>query len=623
MITPEDAANVADETAALYQQAELLIIAAMTARIKALGDAPNWLLAQQLEERRLRAHVAGIASVVSEKSSPLVAAALVDAYEIGRKAAEKELAAHGVDAVRVGLTGSVEEAARSRVVIERAGIELMSNLNTQLSHVPHTVMDGWRKIVTEVSTDLLRGDVSPMDAARKAHTRFAREGYGFFVDKAGRRWGLDTYAEMAVRSAANDLMIDAHSAALVAAGEDLVIVSSHRNPAPQCAPYERRVLSLTGRYARGSQRVRDSIVNVKATLDEARARGFQHPNAILGGGQAIDTFAESVGASKSAYAGPAVSIRTAQGDRATVSPNHPVLTSRGWVTAQTVRKGDYVFRSAPGEFTEPGIPVESNLNKMPSTVEQEFSALKSLGTESVIPTAGLKFNDDRDFIKGEVNVVVTDDCLLPVPDVHVIKETGEVLFQWSDMQPTFSPGDSSLSLYGLTIGGAISGALSHVDAHFTQSSKQRRPGDSEVVGEVLAAVPREVHAAEVVGVDVFSFEGHAYDFQTASGVYSLNSIIVHNCRHTISLYQPGVTPVDAPTPDPDHAGYKATQHQRYLERQIRASKQMEAAAVTQEDKRVARARARNYQARLREHVREWDLPRRRHREQVRVPDWTE
>ena len=92
-----------------------------------------------------------------------------------------------------------------------------------------------------------------------------------------------------------------------------------------------------------------------------------------------------------------------------------------------------------------------------------------------------------------------------------------------------------------------------------------------------------------------------------------------NCRHRHSAYVPGITPLTPPEPDPGHEGYKATQKQRYLERQIRASKRMEAAAIDEHDKHKARQRKRNYQAQLRDHVAMHDLPRRRHREQLKKP----
>ncbi|MDX3214564.1 phage capsid protein [Streptomyces sp. ME02-6991-2B] len=87
-----------------------------------------------------------------------------------------------------------------------------------------------------------------------------------------------------------------------------------------------------------------------------------------------------------------------------------------------------------------------------------------------------------------------------------------------------------------------------------------------------------------------------------------------NCRHSVSAYAPGLTPVGDATPDPD--GYEAGQRQREIERHIRRWKTKEAAAVTPEGRKAAGAKVRQWQAAMRDHLAEHpDLRRLRAREQ--------
>lgn len=87
-----------------------------------------------------------------------------------------------------------------------------------------------------------------------------------------------------------------------------------------------------------------------------------------------------------------------------------------------------------------------------------------------------------------------------------------------------------------------------------------------------------------------------------------------NCRHSISIYLPGVT---QPRPKPpSRASYEQTQQQRYFERQVRAWKRRAAAAVDDAQRTRANARVREYQGRIRELVSETGLPRKSHREQI-------
>lgn len=87
-----------------------------------------------------------------------------------------------------------------------------------------------------------------------------------------------------------------------------------------------------------------------------------------------------------------------------------------------------------------------------------------------------------------------------------------------------------------------------------------------------------------------------------------------NCRHSTSLYQPGVTKRYTDTADPD--GDRARQQLRYLERQTRDWKRRAAIALDDREGTRARAKVRAYQARIREHTATTSAKRLPHREQI-------
>lgn len=72
------------------------------------------------------------------------------------------------------------------------------------------------------------------------------------------------------------------------------------------------------------------------------------------------------------------------------------------------------------------------------------------------------------------------------------------------------------------------------------------------------------------------------------------------CRHSHALYVPGRTRSFGETADPQ--GAKDREKLRYLERCVRAAKRQQAAALDDEARKVATARVRAYQAKIREHV---------------------
>lgn len=92
------------------------------------------------------------------------------------------------------------------------------------------------------------------------------EGLYSLIDKGGRRWSLDRYTEMLIRTKT----VEARNTGLVNRvaenGYDLVEVSDHSDECPLCRPWEGKILSLTG-ATKGYQ-----------TLTEAESTGLFHPN---------------------------------------------------------------------------------------------------------------------------------------------------------------------------------------------------------------------------------------------------------------------------------------------------------------------------------------------------------
>lgn len=657
---PQAAQGIGDNIIAVYARAELYLIEVIRDAIIAAGEAPTWAEAQLLAIRQQRGRIQGISAELQRLSPTLWEDVTQRAFLRGQIEAEKELAT--IPSLTPAAT-VINDAAVYALAAEQVG---------RFSQIHRGILrrtdDIWRAINAEVTGMTVTGSMTVKEAAQRSFTRMTREGLGFFVDKAGRKWGLDTYAEMAVRTSTHQALRMGHTETMQQYGVDLVVISSHANPAEVCAPYENKILSLTGKFPNGRNRIGDQIFTVTASMAEAEAAGLHHPNAILGGDQAIDTFAGAVGASKGTYSGPAFTIRTAQGHMATVSPEHPILTDRGWRTAESLSVGDNVFYSLPGQGGGTGIAGESNLEDVPTTVEDEFASIKDRGCVTTVPAAGHNFNDDRQFLQGEIDIVVTDDCLLPVPNPKVIKETGEVHFVWPNVGGVSEVGNGSLTFSGYGVASSVAGSLPNLDPNsfkpadnsgagsvehggdlagshagfvhgldtlnidgdistlngrntsISHSLGDGRAGDSQDPTYINMAIPGGMESDYIVHIDRFVFTGHAYDFQTVDGVYSINNLITHNCAHGHYAYVPGYTKLD-PTVETtfDEAGYKATQKQRYLERQIRKSKQMESAATTDQALLEAKRRKSAYQAKLRDHIGEHDLPRRRDREQVMKP----
>lgn len=465
---------------------------------------------------------------------------------------------------------SMPDAALSALAVEAT-----TALASQRLMVLRSVEDGYREVVKLVTERAVSSGMDINRAMQEGLDQFANRGITAFVDKRGRRYTMDVYTRMALRTARNNATNQGRIDGFRANDINLIQTSWHRAAAPMCIPYQGRILSLDGQA--GPRTVWSYIddaevtIDVTATIEEALEHGYHHPNAILGGDQLIDTWGKTQAGSQGTYAGPAVTIRTAKGNSLTVSPEHPVLTSAGWRTAESVGVGDNLFRTAKSGPMPVSVVGSADLEHVETTVEEEFCSLKSGFVEVTTPAAGHDFNDDRQFLQGEVHVVVPETGLLPVPDVQIVKGTGEVHFS-------------------------------------VEGFPNVRPGDSNDTNMVRTAIPGAVELDEVVAVDFHWFNGHAYDFQTEDGVYAVGGLIAHNCAHIDTAYIPGTDIPDYPdVPEEEH---EEKQRQRAIERNIRHWKRREAVAITPAAQQQAKAKVRAWQAAQRAHVKKFPYLRR-------------
>lgn len=212
---------------------------------------------------------------------------------------------HGViDAVQQVLD-LAREAGQGQATRDLAGMDLPDTLPAQmalgveqiardtllhLSGMPALILrdavDAYQQIITTPVATVTMGAVTRRQATQDALTEFARRGIDSFTDKGGRRWRIDAYAEMATRTGALHSMRYGFEQTMIAADWDLVIVSSgHGYTCPNCAPWEGKILSLTGATPVGwnemEHATRDGVMvrfEVAGTAAEAKAAGLFHPN---------------------------------------------------------------------------------------------------------------------------------------------------------------------------------------------------------------------------------------------------------------------------------------------------------------------------------------------------------
>lgn len=341
----------------------------------------------------------------------------------------------------------------------------------------------------------------------------------------------------------------------------------------------------------GIPKLRDRIDSVMSTTGSERwpnratviARTECLPgNAIVNGAYVTSAY-------RRAYSGPMVTVETMGGRQFAGTPNHPVLTSDGWVGLGALLQGDHLVCDSKSIKT-PCAPGDQNIDAGQTTISEVFDAAQAIGVPCRERTAQPDFHGDgrngyvdilRSFGILPVGRFATIDqhsvdLLLPPSDAEKVALACErAPFARSapiDQTPGLlgvSPGLSSLfnqALDDLQIGAVLSGerfargacsVLGHdpLSRQIDPQSWALTPAVEEAatgVGErpehaapeqdetnlvraksslssnLPVAQPGEVELDEVVSIKIRDWSGHVFNLTTVHGYFVSGGIYTGN-----------------------------------------------------------------------------------------------
>lgn len=281
MLDPSDYANSLAQTVSdLVAQIEMRLIWEIARDVnRGLGGGTRYEVDMTARYGALYARLQRQLGKPWQNVLTTVQAALDKAAEAGQGMAERDLA---------GRLANHPETLGVPVSSVRALEVVASDLHRVLADLPalalRNAFDSYQQIISTPAVLNATGVLTRRKATQDALNGFAARGIEGFTDKAGRTWHIDTYAEMATRTGAAHSLRAAYEGELIARGEDLVIVTGNTYTCRLCAPWQDKVLSLTGLYPAGTHRLPSAVgdgyvtVHVAGTLEEARAAGLHHPN---------------------------------------------------------------------------------------------------------------------------------------------------------------------------------------------------------------------------------------------------------------------------------------------------------------------------------------------------------
>lgn len=264
--------------AQIYADAEVQLLARIAAAISRGIDAPNWATTQLAEIARLSTEARGFLLSLDPIVAQQIQEALATAHATGVVAADADIPAAPTTVAPV-----VSQEAVAVLAAETVSAVLSTH-----TQILRSTVDAYREVVADVSGRVVTGVATRREVTQQALDDFASRGITGFRDRAGRRWGIDTYTEMAVRTATLRAFKAGHTERLQQRGYDVVVITSHPRPAPQCQPFEGKLVSLSGATPNGPieapSRLGGGVVRetVYASMQEAEAAGLHHPNCKHG-----------------------------------------------------------------------------------------------------------------------------------------------------------------------------------------------------------------------------------------------------------------------------------------------------------------------------------------------------
>lgn len=109
-----------------------------------------------------------------------------------------------------------------------------------------TVTRMYRKIVEETTAQVLVGNKTINQAVAETVIKWADKGIDTgFVDRGGRTWQLEQYADTVIRNTVNNTYNELRLSRMNDYGLDLVLVNSYSNPRPSCAKIQGNVCSMS------------------------------------------------------------------------------------------------------------------------------------------------------------------------------------------------------------------------------------------------------------------------------------------------------------------------------------------------------------------------------------------
>lgn len=272
-------------------------------------------------------------------------------------------------------------------------------------------------------------------------------------------------------------------------------------------------------------------------------------NCVVGSTQVEWSGQDVIAVTRREHTGTFVKVRTGNGHELTITPNHPVLTSGGYVPARLLRPGDQVMATS--------LPVAPEVGNTPPSIEQVYRAAREHGMVGRVGGSAVNFHGD--VAESEVEVVWPDsnlplevggECREPaLVGAHgrEVPLVGNGLPGAGASVPAGRVPVGGILPAGSSVGGSYDvtsflrshprhadavrlGPITDRKAEGFQATEDGVPADTEFLAHLEYALASGMALVDIVEVELYSATHEVYNLHTSENWYNANSIMTHNCR---------------------------------------------------------------------------------------------
>ena len=461
------------------------------------------------------------------------------------------------DAIITTLTGTAVEAHIAGDIIAYHNLKIPVAENV----VQQAALDfgkGYRKLLKDEGASIIQGKKIPWLADHTKHTR----DQVYDIVEAGLKEGKPVASIGGKTGAPGTIVDDLKQLSIRQKDYEYVRIARTETARVQnqgtLNRYTQNKITHVNVIDGGSAESCDECTAINGstwTVEYSMTHELEHPNCLT---KDIKVMGGFNGILRSYYSGPIVNIVTEFGRRLSVTPNHPILTCEGFISAKSIQKGSELVCYAPFVKDSSIYPDDKH---EPIVIEEIFNMLSLLCVVERVPVSTEDLHSDAVCGDGYVDIIDMNRFLPYNFKTHVLKQLSDIFLESSApdevlLSRVCSHDFSVDCVFSPTAGfpsprehlffkprGVPFGSPNHlnclragseVNSVIMESSFDNTFSAVEFLSNLRESNSRQIEIDHVVDITVREYDDYVYDLLTNAQYYNASGVFIHNCVRAFS-----------------------------------------------------------------------------------------